>query len=146
MSGDLNGDGLQDLAAGPYVYLNPGRLDELWPARKLDDPVGNILLTHDFDGDGKLNVLYTTWRQGTADPRIGVAWNRGDGTFTVGLTASGVAGDFPQGVAIIKGAPRGTTWVAISWHRRRAGHRASRYPVAAGSSYHAAMDIPLVTG
>ncbi|RED92024.1 FG-GAP repeat domain-containing protein [Marinoscillum furvescens] len=49
--GDINGDGLPDIAAGRYVYLNPGgTLEAPWQRVVLDDNVDVIFVT-DIDGD-----------------------------------------------------------------------------------------------
>lgn len=115
LAGDLDNDGKIDLAAGPNWYRNPGVLSTRWLSASIGVDASNVLLLHDFDRDGYLDVLFTSWVDYQADPRVGIAWNLAGKGFAVGELVAGTDGDFPQGVAVV-GQDERTTSVAVSWH------------------------------
>lgn len=115
LAGDLDNDGRIDLAAGPNWYRNPGVLSSRWLSASIGVDASNVLLLHDFDRDGYRDVLFTSWVDYQADPRVGIAWNLAGKGFAIGELAAGTAGDFPQGVAVI-GQDERSTSVAVSWH------------------------------
>jgi hypothetical protein len=132
-AGDVNGDGQIDIVAGNAWYANPGRLDAPWPRETLGMPANNLALLHDWNGDGSLDVLASTWndpRKLTFYERLlrklglrselpdgGFVWasNDGRGHFTVHHNVAPGRGDFLQGVALLEQG--GTRQVALSWHR-----------------------------
>jgi hypothetical protein len=115
LAADLDRDGYMDIAAGPSWYRNPHVLNSKWNAQRIGADAANVLLLHDFDRDGAPDMLYTTWSNEGADPRLGIAWNDGQGAFSVSAAVTGSAGDFPQGVAVIDESAEATR-IAVSWH------------------------------
>ena len=135
-TGDLNGDGRPDIATGGWWYANPGLVGGRWVRQAFGQPANNLALLGDWDGNGTLDVLASTWydprRWGWTErfmrktglrplqPDGGMVWasNNGRGEFVLHDTPSAGAGDFLQGVAAMNIA--GETRVALSWHA--AGH------------------------
>ena len=133
LASDLDRDGYEDLAAGPFWYRNPHALSSSWQAQRVGAQAANALLLHDFDRDGATDILYSTWNNEGADPRLGLAWNDGRGIFTVKVADSGIGGDFPQGVVVIDETADATR-VAISWHASGQGVELLEVPVNRSSS------------
>jgi hypothetical protein len=133
LAADIDGDGYRDLVAGPFWYRNPHALSAKWRSQRIGAAAANALLLHDFDRDGAPDILYTTWNNAGADPRLGVAWNDGQGAFKVDAAKIGIAGDFPQGVAVIA-EKNDATRVAISWHDGGKGIELLAVPVARSAS------------
>ena len=116
MSGDLDGDGKPDVVAGPSWYRNPGVISESWQGASLGANANNAMLLHDFDRDGRLDVLFTSWVKDQGDPRVGIAWNQGGKGFEIGPLVEGKAGGFPQGVTVVSHDTE-RTLIAVSWHK-----------------------------
>ena len=114
--GDLDGDGLLDVAAGGHWYRNPGEPGGTWERSAFGAPLNNMALLHDFDGDGAMDVLGTQGVGSEVAPEIAWARNDGQGRFEIfGDVGSGV-GDFLQGVSITRLAPGERKSVLLSWH------------------------------
>jgi hypothetical protein len=122
---DLNGDGWADIATGGYWYANPGDSGGAWTRQTFGDPLNNLAILHDFDGDGDLDALGTT---GKVESAVLVwASNDGSGAFTVYDNVPEARGDFLQGVAIVPLADE-VTGVALSWHNGGSGVQMLRVP------------------
>jgi hypothetical protein len=113
-AGDLDGDGDKDMAAAGNWWRNPGSLDGNWPQYTIGSPLNNVLLTHDFDNDGDLDILGSQGVGAESNNNFAWAENNGSGSFTVHTNIQSGGGDFAQGVAI---ADFGNgEQVMISWH------------------------------
>ena len=112
---DLDGDGWKDIVTGAWWYRNPGSAGEAWKRSEIGMPLRNMAAIHDFNGDGKPDILGTT---GEGSEKSGeFVWARGDGKgkFDV-FEASTCHGDFLQGTAIARFDPKGPLTVLLSWH------------------------------
>src|ERR1039457_2870048 len=117
LTGDFNGDGKPDLAAGNSVYLGKGDGTFQAPLTFF----GIALATGDFNGDGILDLVVGD----SSDNLTGILYGNGDGTFRPGLSISGGAvlavADFngdgradiltasPSGVTLLLGATTSTS-------------------------------------
>ena len=110
--GDLDSDGLPDLAAGAWWWANPGEIGGIWPRQAIGGDLKNVAVLHDFDGDDHLDILGTT---GEVSRTFLWARNDGTGSFTLRQVGADAEGDFLQGAATGDLLP-GSTQVVLSWH------------------------------
>jgi hypothetical protein len=143
-AGDIDGDGLIDIAAGSSWYANPGAPSNRWARNTFGQPLNNVALLGDLNGDGTLDVFASTW-DGPGEwgvvpavlNRLGIrplhesggfAWasNDGQGHFTIHRNIQSGHGDFLQGVALVEDV--GDRRIALSWHESGRGVQALRLP------------------
>ena len=118
-AGDMNGDNLQDVITGGWVYLNPGDPAGDWARQTIGEPLNNMAAVFDIDGDSDLDVLGTEGMGSATNTNFVWAQNN-SGSFTLFDNVPAGAGDFLQGVAV---APfqNGEQAVALSWHHEVTG-------------------------
>jgi len=116
LTGDLDRDGLPDVATGGWWYRNPGRPEGAWTRRVTGSPFNNLAAVHDFDGDGDLDLLGTRGQGSDANAEFIWAQNDGAGGFMICSNVPAGNGDFLQGVAVARFSPGGPREVALSWH------------------------------
>lgn len=113
---DMDKDGLQDIITGGWWYKNPGNQFGTWARETIGEPLNNVTVVYDFDGDGLVDVLGTMGQGSDADPRFVWARNNGSGSFSTLTNIDQGAGDFLQGVAVGRLENGGDLKVALSWH------------------------------
>ena len=119
--GDLDNDGLADVAAGGSWYRNPGPGGGTWERIAFGSPLNDVAAIHDFDGDGDLDVFGS---QGSGqDDNNAFAWARNDGagSFTVLDNIELGDGNFLQGVTVARFDTSGPLEVGISWQDATTG-------------------------
>jgi hypothetical protein len=116
-TGDLDGDGFADLAAGGHWYRSPGTAGGSWVRLAFGSPLNNVALLHDFDGDGDLDAFGTQGVGSSANADFAFAENSGSGAFTIHTNIQSGTGDFLQGaVASRLAGPTSPIQVLLSWH------------------------------
>lgn len=137
LHGDIDGDGRVDIVSGGWWYRNPGIGNDIWTRQTIGTPLNNVILVHDLDRDGDLDVFGTAGLGGDANANLYWAENGGAGGFTVHARVAVGAGDFPQGMAIGRFGrdrqngviPEG---IAISWHDQDNGIQMLSVPATPG--------------
>ena len=149
---DLDGDGRKDLVSGGVWYRNPGALGGQWQRSELGDGANDAALVHDFDNDGRPDVLATGWRaygyqtpfwekllnwfadardkEGNHGERLVWARNLGDGKFDVYENIPVARGDFLQGSALLPDKNSDRVRVLLSWHSQGDGLQSISVPKA----------------
>jgi hypothetical protein len=117
---DLDGDGRKDILAGGWWYRNPGTPDGTWTRSEFGTPLRNMALVHDFNGDGRPDVLGTTGAGSSISGEFVWARNDGAGKFTV-FNASECHGDFLQGAAIARFHKGDPLTILLAWHHGKLG-------------------------
>ncbi|MBD3287818.1 VCBS repeat-containing protein [candidate division KSB1 bacterium] len=137
--GDLDNDGLIDIASGSWWYKNPGTTSGTWERKMIGEPLYNLGLIYDFDGDGDLDVFGTQEREKDNTALFAWAQNNGDGTFKLYENIEPGKGDFLQGTDVVtlirkqdelKNSP---PWysdlkIVLSWHKGGMGVQAVTVP------------------
>lgn len=133
---DLDLDGLIDIVTGAWWYRNPGSLSDPWERRAIGPRAENVAAVHDFNSDGRLDLLASGWRGYDSKPSIWERFlnrtglveydygNRGDqfvwaenignAAFRIHDNIEAASGDFLQGTDILPSWD-GTS-VLLSWH------------------------------
>lgn len=103
-SADINGDGFLDMVAGGWWFENPGQLSQSWVRRTIGGNLNNVLVLHDYDCDGDVDLLGTQAKLRPINSSDGnnlfyYAQNDGTGVFSVNQVATSPLGGevFPQG-------------------------------------------------
>jgi hypothetical protein len=118
-TGDINGDGFEDIITGGWWYQNPGAEGDAWVRHTIGAPLNNMAAVYDFDGDGDLDILGTQGEGSSASNAFAWARNDGSGQFTVFTNIQSAQGNFLQGVAVARF--QGPLEVALSWNNGTGG-------------------------
>lgn len=120
---DVDGDGFKDIVSGAWWYRNPGQPGGAWARNEIGAPLNQMAAVFDFDGDGDLDILGTTLKEGASETQYHLGstfvWARNDGAgiFEIHNNVDAGEGDFLQGVTA--GAfGSGGSEVLLSWHNR----------------------------
>lgn len=141
---DLDGDGKADIVTGGSWYKNPGSAGGSWQRNVIGEPLRNMAILHDFDGDGAIDILGT--KGGTtpnANPSSNeLVWakNNGSGGFQIFQNIQQAQGDFVQGA--VAGSIQGNQ-VALSWHANGGGVQLYTIP-ANPTTQTRTLDLPAV--
>jgi VCBS repeat protein len=124
---DLDGDGRMDAAAGGFWYRNTGadgyaaweRHSILESAPGLNGRLDSseTALVHDFNGDGRPDILAVQAESNGPGKRFHLCLNRGQGKFSVQEDVALGQGDFLQGAVAGPFGENGGPGVALSWHK-----------------------------
>ena len=121
---DVNGDGRTDIVTGKFWYRQPADPNSDWMRTQLPAPLEDVIATHDFDGDGDVDLF------GTAGATLPVqqsywapfVWARNDGgEFTALSNIDNTdmdempSNDPVQGVAVARFTPGGPLQIAVTW-------------------------------
>ena len=112
-SGDINGDGWQDIVSGAWWYENPGDSVRNWKRNRFSSDPFNAALLLDHDDDGDPDVFGTQGEGTTPSGVLLFGTNDGSGLFEI-EEAGTVDGDFLQGAAVKNDSQS----IILSWHRR----------------------------
>ncbi|MCP4610589.1 MAG: VCBS repeat-containing protein [Planctomycetes bacterium] len=120
LSADIDSDGHKDLVAGGWWWKNPGKLSGKWKQKTIGEPLRNMAVVYDFDGDGDPDILGTEGVGAAKNTTFVWAQNNGKGQFSVlkNINYRG-GGDFLQGCTV--GRLDSGLQVALSWHRDGGG-------------------------
>lgn len=117
---DLDGDKDLDIVAGGHWWRNPGRLSETWSQQTIGDPLKNMFLLTDFEGDGDIDIIGTQGIGSAVNRQFAWARNDGKGSFMIYTNIDSCeTGDFLQGAAM--GDFGKGPQIALSWHKGGAG-------------------------
>ncbi len=116
LPGDLDGDGDKDIVVGGSWWENPGSFSGDWSQHTVGEPLKNMTLLHDFDGDGDIDIIGTEGIGSKINRQFVWAKNDGKGIFTImNNVDSCEAGDFIQGAVPL--TIQDKNYIAISWHK-----------------------------
>lgn len=112
VGGDLDGDGLPDIAAGDSWYRNPGEPSGAWEKNPIHASFKNVLAVWDIDQDGDQDLFGARDVLGTD-----FVWARNDGAgFTLQSDIPDCDADFVQGIRVAQILPGGRPEVVLSFH------------------------------
>lgn len=121
-SGNIDNDNLPDIVTGGWWYKNPGTAGGNWQRNVIGDPLRNMAVLYDIDGQNGLDILGTkggsTSSTNPANSELVWAQNNGSGSFTIRQNIPNGTGDFIQGA--VAGNLNGKQ-VALSWHKNGGG-------------------------
>lgn len=123
---DLDGDGAKDVVTGGWWYKNPGAPGEIWMRQIIGDPLNNMALVDDFDGDGSIDILGTEGKGNAANAIFSWAHNDGAGNFTIRNNIAPADGTFLQGVTRLQHGASDD--IVLSWHDTSNGLQALTIP------------------
>jgi hypothetical protein len=150
---DLDGDSRPDIVTGAYWYQNPGNMGLAWPRQLVGEGANNVALAEDFDGDGKVDLLASSWHGWRHRPtlyqrimnRLNIvpydyknpgnrfvwARNKGGGGFDLFDNIELAEGDYLQGAAMAKVIATDQSvdsMALLSWHHEGFGVQSLSIP------------------
>ena len=115
---DVDNDGKKDIIAGGGWYKNPGKLGTPWNRQPIGNGFHNMMMIHDFDHNGSLDILGTN-----GDYKgFNLHWarNNGTGVFTIihdiGKGNTTYKEPFPSGWAAGNLRPGDPYQIVLSWN------------------------------
>ncbi len=118
---DMDGDLDPDIITGGWWYQNPGSNGAAWARHTIGNPLNNMAIVYDFDGDGDMDVIGTAGKGGESNSTFVWAQNDGAGNFTIFNNIAATGGNFLQGAAIANFQPSKALQIAFSWHDESVG-------------------------
>jgi hypothetical protein len=114
-SGDVNGDGWNDIVSGAWWYKNPGDSVRDWERNRFSYEPFNAAMLLDHDDDGDLDIFGTRGEGITPNGILVFGTNDGGGNFKFEEVET-VDGDFLQGAA--EARTNNSRSLILSWHRQ----------------------------
>ncbi|MBD3266826.1 VCBS repeat-containing protein, partial [bacterium] len=117
----------KDLVAGGWWWRNPGQIAGKWNRHTIGEPLRNMSVIFDADGDGDMDIVGTEGVGSEKNHQHVWARNDGKGNFTILDTIqTGGDGDFLQG-CVVADFGKGKQ-VLLSWHNKGGGVQALSVP------------------
>ncbi len=124
---DLDGDQHKDIIAGGWWWKNPGDFGGEWERHTIGEPLRNMSVVFDADGDGDIDIVGTQGVGSENNHNHVWARNNGNGQFTIlDNIQTGGDGDFLQGCQVVD-LGQGQQ-ILLSWHNDGGGVQALSVP------------------
>jgi hypothetical protein len=122
--GDFDGDEKIDIAAANSWFKNPGKLSKKWQKKTIEEPMRNVAIAKDFNGDGLVDLFGTAGIGSKANHTLVWSEQTPDGFKTYTNLGTGGTGDFLQGISFLQV----TNQLLLSWHNGGGGVHGVQIP------------------